>query len=417
MRPESASPVPVLFFHHVGAFGGSSRSLLELATGFPEGAVLPRVVTKRGNVAPFFTRAGIEVLEVPGLSQFDNTQWGHYRGKRWLILMRELWYLPSTFLAVRRARQRWPDTQIVHVNESVQLATIILSKVLLRRPVVVHVRSVQDTRHSRLRSRFFAWVLRHYADSVITIDETVRSSLPPRISAEVIHNSYSPGNVRTGPGSETVVLPPRRPELMRVAIVGHLVALKGMAELMEAMKLCHERRVAVEFVFVGANARRSSGLAGKLLRAFGFAHNMEDELSRFVDCHGLDGMVRKIEFTPEIDRIYSNVDVLCFPSQLDAVGRPVFEAAFWKVPSVVAISKPKPDTFIHGETGLGVPPRDPEALADAICYFQRKPEEIKRMGEAAYRLAVANFSARGNARKVLAIYQQLLGDTTDHIDK
>ena len=408
MPPERASPIPVLYFHHVGTFGGSSRSLLELVTGFPERAIVARVVTKRGNVAPFFARTGIEVAEVPGLSQFDNTQWGHYRGKRWLILLRELWYLPSTFMAVRRARRRWPDTQIVHVNESVQLATIFLSKALFRRPVVVHVRSMQDTRHYRLRSRFFAWMLERYADAVITIDETVRRSLPPGIFAEVVHNSHSPGSAQTNNSDATTVLPPKQPGTMRIGIVGHLIAFKGIAELMEAMKLCRERGLAVEFVFVGANARPASGFASTLLKASGFVHNMEDELSGFVKRHGLESMVRKIEFTPHIDEIYTNIDVLCFPSQLDAVGRPVFEAAFWRVPSIVAIRKPEPDTFVHGETGLGVPPRDPEALADAIGYFQRQPDEIKRMGEAAYRLAIANFDARRNAQKVLAIYRRVL---------
>ena len=54
MPSERASPIPVLYLHRVGSFGGSSRSLLEFVTSFPEQAVVARVVTKRGNVAPFF---------------------------------------------------------------------------------------------------------------------------------------------------------------------------------------------------------------------------------------------------------------------------------------------------------------------------------------------------------------------------
>jgi glycosyltransferase involved in cell wall biosynthesis len=93
---------------------------------------------------------------------------------------------------------------------------------------------------------------------------------------------------------------------------------------------------------------------------------------------------------------------------LDACGRPVFEAAFSRVPSIVAVSDPKPDTIIDGETGICIPPRDPKALADAVEYFCTQPSEVERMGEAAYRLAMENFDIAANASKMLAIYRHLV---------
>ena len=60
------------------------------------------------------------------------------------------------------------------------------------------------------------------------------------------------------------------------------------------------------------------------------------------------------------------MDVLCFPSHYDAPGRPIFEAAFFGVPSIVAVRNPRPDTLVDGETGLAIRPHDADELAEAI---------------------------------------------------
>jgi glycosyltransferase involved in cell wall biosynthesis len=64
--------------------------------------------------------------------------------------------------------------------------------------------------------------------------------------------------------------------------------------------------------------------------------------------------------------------------------------------------------MVHRETGLCIEPGDPRAIAEAVAYFSRNPSEVARMGEAAYRLALANFDSRKNAARVLEIYQRTL---------
>jgi glycosyltransferase involved in cell wall biosynthesis len=151
----------------------------------------------------------------------------------------------------------------------------------------------------------------------------------------------------------------------------------------------------------------------RLLRAAGFTHDASEEVRRLVEEHGLSKTVHLLDFTPDIDRVYADIDVLCFPSHLDAVGRPVFEAAFWKVPSIVAVRDPQPDTMVHRETGLCIEPGDPSAIAEAIAHFSHNPSEVARMGEAAYRLALENFDSRKNAARVLEIYRRVLAARPD----
>jgi glycosyltransferase involved in cell wall biosynthesis len=406
--PHGRLPIHVLYVHHAGAFGGASRSLLELIDGFSPGSVAPRLVTQRGGVARVFASRGLDVVKAAGISQFDHTRFNYYRGRRWLVLLREAAYLPFTLLALLRARRHWKDVDLIHVNELVAVAAIVLGRMLFRCPVVVHVRSVQETQHGRLRTRFISGTLRRNAAAVIAIDETVRRSLPPGIAAEVVHNAHSPSSSKALASAAAPPLPPRRPGLLRVAMVGSPLAFKGVREFVEAAHLCRTQGLAVEFLMVGIGTGRRSGMLKRLLRAAGFTHDAGEEVRRLVEAHGLTGNVHLLDFTPDIDRVYAEIDVLCFPSHLDAVGRPVFEAAFWKVPSIVAVRDPQPDTMVHRETGLCIEPGDPRAIADAIAYFSLNPSELARMGEGAHRLALENFDSRKNAARVLQIYQRVL---------
>jgi len=400
--------INVLYVHHAGTFGGASRSLLELIGGFLPGDVAPRLVTQRGSVARILGSRGIDVIETSGITQFDHTRFNHYRGRRWLVLTREALYLPSTLLALLRARARWKDIDLIHVNEVVALASVILGKMLFRCPVVVHVRSVQETRRGRLRIRFISRMLRRYADAVVAIDETVRRSLPHGIAAEVVHNAYAPQPRKIDMVSAKPPLPPRRPGILRVAMIGSPLAFKGVREFVEAARLCRERGLAIEFVMVGVGAAHEPGILNRMLRATAFTHDARREVQGLVAKYGLAESVYLLDFTPDIDRVYANIDVLCFPSLLDAVGRPVFEAAFWKVPSIVAVRDPQPDTMIHRETGLCIEPGDPAAIVEAISYFNLNRSELARMGDAAYRLALENFDSRRNAARVLEIYRRVL---------
>jgi glycosyltransferase involved in cell wall biosynthesis len=112
-------------------------------------------------------------------------------------------------------------------------------------------------------------------------------------------------------------------------------------------------------------------------------------------------------FTSEIARAYQRMDVLCFPSHYDAPGRPIFEAAFLGVPSIVAVREPRPDTLVHGVTGLAVAPRAPLLLADAIESLARDHERCRAMGRAARQMAEENFSVQRNAQRLLQLYQRV----------
>ena len=396
----------VLYLHMTGAFGGSSRSLLEAVRAFPHGTVEPLFVTPRGSVCRFFSEVG-EVIEARGLSQFDNTRYSHYRGLRWLVLLRELVYLPSTVLALSQARRRWGTVDLVHLNEFTGLIPLWLARRWFRVPTIVHVRSVAWVDPQSRRCRWLKRMLEQEAQAVVAIDETVRESLPDSLAVDIIHNAFSPKKPAAPDQNLQRRLDALRSGSFKVGFVGNLLRVKGIHELIEAARLTRERGLDVEIIIVGDDASSSRGLRAQLLKLLGLRQDARSEVEQLLDRHQLHDRVHLVGFTADISQAYRRMDVLCFPSHYDAPGRPIFEAAFFRVPSIVAVRNPKPDTLIDGETGIAIEPRAPQQLADAIERLALDPASTRRMGEAAHRMASSNFDAQRNAAQLLDVYRRL----------
>ncbi len=390
----------VLYLHPAGAYGGASKSLIELYRILRKDGVHATVLTPSGSAAAAFAEAGMSTITIPGLSQFDNTRYGHYRGVRWLILLRELAYLPLSLLAIWRLR--WHRFDVLHVNEVTLLPLALFAKKLLGLPMIVHVRSLQCEPNINLRSRLFGHWLKQYADAVVAIDRTVAQTLDNTLPLNIVHNGLSVVH-----SSHNNKAPPPQGQPLRVGFMGVLIALKGVYELVDAMRILKGRGVDIECVIAGENARELHGVRAWALRRLGFARDVRTELEQLIHRHGLASQVRLLGFVKDVHAIYPTLDILCFPSHLNAAGRPVFEAAFFGVPSVVAIDDPLPDAVVHGETGLAIPRPDPELIADAIQCLAQDDEFRMALGRRARVWALEHFSIQNSAAAVLRIYQQL----------
>jgi glycosyltransferase involved in cell wall biosynthesis len=67
-------------------------------------------------------------------------------------------------------------------------------------------------------------------------------------------------------------------------------------------------------------------------------------------------------------------------------------------------------TIKDGETGLLVPPRDPQALAASLQHLLDQPELTKRMGAAARKRVEREFSWSIVAMRVGALYDAVLAE-------
>lgn len=402
-------PLKVMYIDGVGPFGGASRSLFEAVNALPAGTVEPHFLMAEGTAADFYRKVATDMVTMRGLTRFDNTEYSHYRGLRWLVLLREISHIPSMFMSLWKARRRWPQIDLIHVNEITELLPGLLAKRLFGVPLVVHVRSPQRIDSSSWRTRCINATLQREAAAVIAINENTRATLPDSLAVDVIQNSFTP---KAAPQPDPVMmgqLDKLRSAALKVGFIGNLHHGKGLFDLLEATKIVRASGRDIEVVVAGGVARADRGIKAWLLARSGLAQDVHAQLVEQIAQHGLQASFHLVGATTDIQRVYERLDVLCFPSHYDAPGRPVFEAAFSAVPCIVSVQNPRADTLVHGETGLAIPARDPAALAAAISHFADDRTEVRRMGAQAKALAEKNFVPATNAQRLLALYRRVMG--------
>ncbi len=108
---------------------------------------------------------------------------------------------------------------------------------------------------------------------------------------------------------------------------------------------------------------------------------------------------------PDIQDVYAAADVLALPSHMEGFGLVYIEAAFHGVPSIGTRVGGVPDVVLDGETGLLVPPGNPDALAAAIARVRDDLPLRRRLGEAARTRAYAEFTEERMAERYANIFR------------
>ncbi len=301
------SPLRVLYVHHVGLLGGASRSLYELLRGFPGGAIAPHFVGPKGKFVEMLCGLGIPAEICKGISQFDNCDYSYYRGLRWIILLREFFLLFPTYRALLRARNRWGRFDVVHVNDITMPFAVWLARRLFPESVlVIHARAVQRTAETR-RKRWLQSFYRKYADAVVVINENVSESLPAGLPVHVIHNG-----LLAPQGVEAVCKNLGKP--FSVGMVGVLARSKGCVDFVKAAAICRDKGYDIRFLMFGSGSRAKNIWRDNILKILRINENVTNEIERLVKQIGLEGVVMLRPFTIDLNSIYREIDVVCFPS-------------------------------------------------------------------------------------------------------
>jgi glycosyltransferase involved in cell wall biosynthesis len=176
---------------------------------------------------------------------------------------------------------------------------------------------------------------------------------------------------------------------------GTLYEVKGHTYLIEACRLLKERGLDIRCHLVGDGPFRlslmeqvaQSGLAGEVI-----FHGQKTR-------HEIADMLRR-------------VDVVSVPSIPTSSGRregiPVvlMEAMASGVPVVASSISGIPELVVDGQTGLLIPARDPEALANALERLHREPDVRARLGQASRERVMDHFDLYTNAALLIRHFSQ-----------
>ena len=179
------------------------------------------------------------------------------------------------------------------------------------------------------------------------------------------------------------------PDAFVVGAVGRLhEPSKRFSDLLRALALLRDLPVVVLFVGKGPDRGLLESLAAQL---------------------GVEDRVRFIGFQTDVGPYYSLMDVSVLSSVSESFGLVVAEAMRSAVPVVATAVGGVPS--VVGDTGRLVPPRDPDALAQAVRDLWGDPDTRQRLGVEGQRRADALFSAERYVGDVMQLYRRLLQDS------
>jgi colanic acid/amylovoran biosynthesis glycosyltransferase len=171
-----------------------------------------------------------------------------------------------------------------------------------------------------------------------------------------------------------------------ILCIGTLHEVKGQSYLIEACRLLHEQGIDFVCNFVGDGEDRDR-LAAQIARA------------------GLSQRVRLLgrQTREQIAALLARVDAVVAPSVPTRAGKregiPVvlMEAMSSGVPVIASRLSGIPELVEHERSGLLVPPRDAQALADALKRMRSDPTLRQRLGQAGREKVAREFDLSTNA--------------------
>jgi glycosyltransferase involved in cell wall biosynthesis len=99
-------------------------------------------------------------------------------------------------------------------------------------------------------------------------------------------------------------------------------------------------------------------------------------------------------------------DLFVLPSLSEGLPTVVCEAMNCGRPVVATAVDGTPEIVRDGQTGLLIPPGDPEALATAMARVLDDAGLAERMGAEALRIGQEQYTWAANARRMVAIYEE-----------
>jgi glycosyltransferase involved in cell wall biosynthesis len=179
-----------------------------------------------------------------------------------------------------------------------------------------------------------------------------------------------------------------------IGMIGRMVSEKGYGEFFGAAALIASTRPDVFFVAIGD--RLPSDHAGSIDQALEIART---GLGRRLILTGLRG---------DIPDLLAALDIFTLPSYREGMPRTIIEAMMMALPVVATNIRGSREEVLDGETGLLVPVRDVNALADALRSLVDDPAARRRMGRAGRERALAHFDeSRVVARQIAEIRARL----------
>ena len=360
-------PVGVLHLVHQFGAGGAEAQFVARLRAHPEG--FRPVVACLQKAGPLLESVPqpVEEFSLRGsLAQIDTAQ----------VILR---------LAAFMERE---GVRLVHANDHYSNLLAVPAAKLVRAKVIC---SRLDLRQWAFRAQRLAESLAlRTADAVMVNarclrEATVREDGVRADKVYVVHNGVDlpafDAAAKADPG-----VPSGRPT---IAVVANLHASKGHLELIEAV------------------ARMRAELRDLLVLCAGEGP-MRPVLEQQISFHGLRDTVLLLGHRRDVPALLARARVACAPSHQEGLSSAIVEAMAAGLPVVGSEVGGTPELVQEGETGLLVPPRDPQALSERLLALLREPERARALGAAGRKRVEQEFALPSLSKRLEGLYRATL---------
>ena len=173
-----------------------------------------------------------------------------------------------------------------------------------------------------------------------------------------------------------------------VGTFAHLSIKKGYLELVEAAARVLRELPAVQFWCFGEGVLR-------------------EQLTTRAAELGIGDRFRLLGYRRDVPNLMRAVDVMALPSHREPFGLVYVEAGLCRRPVIACNAGGAPEIVEHGETGLLIPSRQPNSLAEALLELLGDRDKARLMGERGYELCRERFGWERYLTGLNQVYHQV----------
>ena len=183
-----------------------------------------------------------------------------------------------------------------------------------------------------------------------------------------------------------------------IGIVARIMLWKGHQELVEAMRAVKTAVPNAHLAIIGKTVD---------MPPYGGVEFETKLRARIADLNLAD-CIHWAGWHDDVPGIMADLDILAVPSWEEPFGLVVTEALAMQTPVVGFASGALPEIIHNGVDGLLTPPRDANALAEALISLLQDPEKRIAMGKAGRSRVLEAFTPQHQAAEMASIYRSAL---------
>lgn len=367
----------ILIIENSIATTGALKAILKSANDLRSEFEFLFVVPKNGSTDDLIIKNGFRVVKKLNMVELRKSF------SSWIL------YLPFLLINARKLIRliKKHDVDLVHVNDLYNLLPPTIKLFGARAPYICHIRFLPN-RFPNLIFQFWLNVHLKHSEKIIAVSNTLKCMLPNHGKIQMIHDTFPEIKKHrpaiTVDGNYTFLY------------LSNLIRGKGQDLALAAFRKIHYKIPQWKLRFVGGD--------------MGYAKNQffANQLLQMAIDSGIMDKIDWVPFTHDVESEYKAADIVLNFSESESFSMNCLEALYCGIPVIASNSGGPQEIVDHMETGVIVPNRKIEAMAEAMMMLATNEQLRSAMAGKARASVELKFAFERTSAMLSTIYKSSL---------